>query len=94
MESKQEIKPDLFGAICHLKKTFGKTIRKALFDTSEQAETMVKSLDGYLNQSEKEIITAFGKIHKSNYFTRKFIYLKYSFFKIGTLRCIAQFLVG
>ncbi len=77
-----------------LQKASGKAIRQALFDTSVQAEVFAKELNDYISQNKKEVIAAFGKIHSSNYFMRKIIYLKYKFFKNGAVRCIAQFLVG
>ena len=67
-------------------------IKSSVFATSMQAEALLNAYEDHLDPASAELLTACARIHRSGWFARKRIYLRYKLFKSGTFRVIAQFL--
>ena len=69
-------------------------IRASIFSGARQAEAILSSYGRYIPEGNREILRAFASLPQKSYFVRRYIYLKYGFFKHGLARCVALFLFG
>ena len=69
-------------------------IRDSVFSGAAQAEMVLSNYSAHILAENRKILAAYASLPRKNWFSRRYTYLKYGFYKHGFVRCIALFLFG
>lgn len=69
-------------------------ILDSIFSGSRQAQLLLDAYGSHIPVENRAVLTAYASLRRCGFFRRRYLYLKYSFYKIGLMRCAALFLLG
>ena len=69
-------------------------IRDSVFSGAAQAALILRHYSRHIPEENRKILAAYASLPRKNWFSRRYTYLKYGFYKHGFARCVALFLFG
>ena len=67
--------------------------RQVLYDTCKQAEVFLTIYNDQLTEAQKRLVSLFAGLPSANWFTRRYLILRYHFLKSGLLRNLGVMLI-
>ena len=67
--------------------------RQVLYDTCKQAEVFLTIYNDQLTETQKRLVSLFAGLPSANWFTRRYLILRYHFLKSGLLRNLGVLLI-
>lgn len=67
--------------------------RQVLYDTCKQAEVFLTIYNDQLTETQKRLVSLFADLPSANWFTRRYLILRYHFLKSGLLRNLGVLLI-
>ena len=67
--------------------------RQVLYDTCKQAEVFLTIYNDQLTETQKRLVSLFAGLPSANWFTRRYLILRYHFLKSGLLRNLGVMLI-